>query len=799
MKRFLTWIGVVGLYAAIVVFQFILNGRSYSMLFVAMVAVPVTTEVICRLQREQGPLTSLWKTLFPPPVDPAKVLLDKVREQWIGQYLNPTLTSSALYIGFDCFRGIESPSASPDHHYGSVPEPDVPSTVISSETGEAEALQDLVPGCKHRLLITGAPGAGKTILLLKVVRWYCGRGEVEARSSIPVVFNLSTWNLAEDTKFEDWVVRQLRVKYQIEESKSRNLIENNHLVFVLDGLDEVRAFDASGAQLPPAQAAQRVINLFMNWIRSRPRPTRAQEARYVFACREQTLRALSGPLPEFGGTLHLRPLTREQVLLRLRSERRTRNLHEVLTRNPEIADHAAQNPYLLNVMLKTYGNDSISAEEIEEVLREDFRDELFAEYVKARIASKHSSAYGSARKIHHWLGSVAHLSRAGGEEFLVEEMQPSMITRSRWRKLYSVLYLTVVTAFVLVITAVPAAVGLAVEWAHVNGTAAGVQHGIDVFEVFTAIVVAGTPLAFALGSMSKRFPHSRRGRALIRALNRLGGYWVPLRVAWLNGGMRFAALLSLVLAGMRFAVIRMSWGMQLKGALSNFVFTFLACFATFVWLTGKELVNENMYRVDLDDTRRWDRARMRTGVLTGLAITVILLLAAAVQLVLSTSWEDPRLVVGRAVAFGLTLTVCLPVLFGRTTRVSFASANVRPNHGVWQLVRNGAIAYVVLASVGFFGGWVGYRLFLGPSAGLVNGILALGFGVMALAFGLLGAIRHACLRVVLTSMGELPLRITRLLRYTTDIGLTRTVGGRYMFEHTSLREYFFDQRQHPSP
>ncbi|MGI9470189.1 MAG: hypothetical protein ACR2NZ_01565, partial [Rubripirellula sp.] len=62
-----------------------------------------------------------------------------------------------------------------------------------------------------------------------------------------------------------------------------------------------------------------------------------------------------------------------------------------------------------------------------------------------------------------------------------------------------------------------------------------------------------------------------------------------------------------------------------------------------------------------------------------------------------------------------------------------------------------------------------------------------------LYFGGIQCLKHVCLRVVLWCGGEMPANLPRLLRDTTKLGLTRQVGGGFIFLHRLLMEYFANQ------
>ena len=103
--------------------------------------------------------------------------------------------------------------------------PDKKISEVFDETGRA-------------LLILGEPGSGKTFTMLELARELIPRLRMTPSQPIPVVFNLSTWTIQNRSIF-DWLVGELSSKYQIPKRFGRPWLENQRLLLLLDGLDEV--------------------------------------------------------------------------------------------------------------------------------------------------------------------------------------------------------------------------------------------------------------------------------------------------------------------------------------------------------------------------------------------------------------------------------------------------------------------------------------------------------------------------------------------------------------------------------
>ncbi|MER5398117.1 NACHT domain-containing protein [Streptomyces sp. NPDC002599] len=107
----------------------------------------------------------------------------------------------------------------------------------------------------RRLLVTGAAGAGKTVLATGLVLELIKQRIPD--EPVPVRLTLAEWEpslLARDIAgnpqpARDWIVRQLTRDYDIPPKLARDLVDNNAVLPVLDGLDEMeeRAADALDA------------------------------------------------------------------------------------------------------------------------------------------------------------------------------------------------------------------------------------------------------------------------------------------------------------------------------------------------------------------------------------------------------------------------------------------------------------------------------------------------------------------------------------------------------------------------
>lgn len=104
--------------------------------------------------------------------------------------------------------------------------------------GTATSILQVYNEANGELLILGEPGAGKTTMLLQLARDLRDRAEHDPQKPLPVVVNLSTWADPHGF-FGDWLIKEVARMYDVPVPILTNLIDNNQLLPLLDGLDEV--------------------------------------------------------------------------------------------------------------------------------------------------------------------------------------------------------------------------------------------------------------------------------------------------------------------------------------------------------------------------------------------------------------------------------------------------------------------------------------------------------------------------------------------------------------------------------
>lgn len=499
-----------------------------------------------------------------------------------------------------------------------------------------------------------------------------------------------------------------------------------------------------------------------------------------------------------------------------------------------IAEHSsfalemAKNPYLLNVMRKTAKMKRFKElDELEDwfLEKDKFKERLFNDYIDLKLNEKiylknqdHALNQEAGNHI-RWLSNMAEWST--GSEFLVEDLQPNdllpLSKNEKWKQpelwLYWTLYTGAITFFMILVVALPVGVSLFYEWNAYEGMNClenlktnwvidgvscepGIRMGLSAFLWSTLTLIITIPLAFTFGSMGGRKATIKIPAALHKLRKYIPGF---ITNAFEVGGIRFAFGLSIALAITRFILIKHSYndetGMSFgnDAAFANLSFTFLACFVLFVYFAGKNLLKEDLYKVNDKDDYALDTSRAIKAVLAGIGVTLLFLASAVIQYLIGGNWESTGVIIGRSLAFGGMLTICLPLLFSFKP-VSDRRIKVSPNHGIRKHIENSVISFMILFIIGTALLYIVYRLNVNPVSGVVNAITGVSFGVLALMYGLLSVFRHYALRVVVSIFPKkknlFPFQINRFLQQMEKMGFVYRVGGRYLFEHSLLRAHF---------
>lgn len=157
-------------------------------------------------------------------------------------------------------RGVRSPALLPVrwHEAESIPMGDRIGADSPPRGGSivlAGALDDVVDTYERtpsrRLVVLGAPGSGKTVLLTQLVLGLLADWQVE--QPVPVLLSAASWSVAKNESFNDWLDNELQrykpgLKPHVAPNVSiaRQLINDGRVLPVIDGFDEIGSAARAG-------------------------------------------------------------------------------------------------------------------------------------------------------------------------------------------------------------------------------------------------------------------------------------------------------------------------------------------------------------------------------------------------------------------------------------------------------------------------------------------------------------------------------------------------------------------------
>src|ERR1044072_3270583 len=189
-------------------------------------------EIVRRFKVTGAPLT--YQSPLPSEEKLRKelsILLKKVEQFWVKGVFEHSVHYQVLIE-----LGKKKMAEVVEHPWETVLE--LPRGAVSSLPGN-EKIVDVFEDVDRYLLILGEPGSGKTTTMLELAKNLVAQARRDWGQPIPVVFNLSSWS-GKRLTITDWMVEELKFKYQIPQKTGKLWLEQHQLLPLLDGLDEVK-------------------------------------------------------------------------------------------------------------------------------------------------------------------------------------------------------------------------------------------------------------------------------------------------------------------------------------------------------------------------------------------------------------------------------------------------------------------------------------------------------------------------------------------------------------------------------
>ena len=340
-------------------------------------------------------------------------LLSHVKGAWIEGVLEPSLHNRTL-LKLD----LETRSDAVEHSFrGADKSPTVPDESLEW-LRTTEIFEQM--GTGRTLLILGDPGSGKTIELLKLAERLIERTEEDLSRPVPVVLNLSSWAI-ERLSIADWLVEDLKDQYGASKALVKKCVEQEELLLLIDGLDEV--------QTEYRNDCVSALNQFLE---------DHSTTEMVVCSRLQDYEKLSERL-KLRSAIYIRPITPEYIDWYLEDVGKPlAGLKTVLNQDKKLEEFA-QTPLILNVMSWAYYE--YSAIEVLNQLSStrQRRQRLFDTYIKRMFDRKELPQAYSSKQTQQWLTWLARqMNQTSQTSFFIEKLQPGWLQMSTERMAYDV-------------------------------------------------------------------------------------------------------------------------------------------------------------------------------------------------------------------------------------------------------------------------------------------------------------------------------------------------------------------------
>lgn len=354
-------------------------------------------------------------------------MLKRVRADWIDGVLKQSIYKVArIELGLETREdAVESPLSAIVQIADRAP------VVFPPSTGIAEVFDTL----GQALLILGAPGTGKTTLLLELADELLNRALRDETHPIPAVFNLSTWALKRG-QLASWLVSELHQRNGVPKKLAQRWVDGGEILPLLDGLDEVDTAHRS--------ACVDAINEFRSNRGLLP----------IAVCSRITDFEVLDMKLNLHGAVVVQPLTRGQVRDYLAKCVDLMPLRAALEEDSALTE-LLETPLMLWVAMLAYREIPVGI--VKKGSLDQKRQQLFASFVSAMFKRRAVELrYAKEATLHSlsWLARV--LQRRQQTIFFLETLQPNWLSTRKQRWLFkagTVVACAMVCAICLVLTA----------------------------------------------------------------------------------------------------------------------------------------------------------------------------------------------------------------------------------------------------------------------------------------------------------------------------------------------------------
>ena len=649
-----------------------------------------------------------------------KQMLRRVRLDWIEGVLNQSLYKIAR-IELD----LESNTDLVEHPLSALVQiPDCDAVRVPIGT----TISDVFDAHASSLLILGAPGTGKTTLLLELLQELLKRAEKDGSYPIAVIFNLSSWAKRRQP-LAHWLVEELNERSDVPKRLARRWVAAEQIIPLLDGLDEVA--------VEHRQACVEAINVFRRGHGLLPIAVCSRIADYEALGTKLRLRS----------AVVVQPLTRIQLSEYVRrGDEQIGRLSSALSEDPSLWEFL-ETPLMLWVAMLAYRHAPMEYSQEDSLGQR--RRSLLASIVEAMFKRRSADLHYTRSQTVVWLAALASaLTRNRETVFQLENLSSEWLP-TRTQRLLS----KAGTVF---------ACGL------VGGPILGLTHGLITSLVYTLLTLRHTTLARVSSLLATT---ARSG------LEDWAPAWFSLALCFGLAGafleMRPTETIRITTAGM---ASRLGRAFRTGLLLGTTVWLGLCPLMLSHW-NQKLLTDDPQIRVLLalagvsphEQFNSWSDALTKFFAALGFGLIVVPIAGVIAGLLVLASGEvvEERTSPNQGTYRSARTAVAAVLILGLSG-------------GVIGILRSGPL---YTASGAMNASSIG-GLVLGLAYGLTCGLI---IGMVA---GGLFSLRHFILRLALRVNGLAPPHYVRFLDHAVERLFLRKVGGGYIFVHRELMEYF---------
>ncbi|GHO98023.1 hypothetical protein KSF_080710 [Reticulibacter mediterranei] len=277
-------------------------------------------------------------------------------------------------------------------------------------------LRHLYDDAGHELLLLGAAGSGKSTLLLELALDLVGTAEQDQSQLLPVIIPLSSW-ARKRQPLQQWLGEQVALLYDIALPLSRHWVQQEHLLPLLDGLDEMEEESRT--------ACIAAINAYHH-EHLHPLVVASRKAEYEAAVANTPLALHSAVV--------VQPLSTEQVdAYLIECGESVATLRTALRANP-VLQEVVTTPLMLSILILSFQGKTVDDLPIMDSLSEQQR-QIFATYVQRMVQRKGTLAHSSPLDLACWLRWLARQMHKHDQTiFYLEHLQPDWLPLRQYRR-----------------------------------------------------------------------------------------------------------------------------------------------------------------------------------------------------------------------------------------------------------------------------------------------------------------------------------------------------------------------------